>query len=115
LVTPVGEIMRALDDMVRAGKVLYLGISDTPAWIVAYANAIAAQRGWTAFSGLQPEYSLAQRDAERHPGSGARQHLPPARRPPALGRIAVDITNDPWELDHCAYAAGLPDGDGADP
>jgi aryl-alcohol dehydrogenase-like predicted oxidoreductase len=42
--------MRALDDMVQAGKVLYLGISDTPAWVVAYANAIAEQRGWT---GLQ--------------------------------------------------------------
>jgi len=50
--TPVEEIMRALDDMVRAGKVLYLGISDAPAWIVGYANAIAEQRGWTGFSGL---------------------------------------------------------------
>lgn len=63
--TPAEEIMRALDDMVRAGKILYLGISDAPAWIVAYANAIAEQHGWTRFSGLQPEYSLAQRDAER--------------------------------------------------
>lgn len=63
--TPVEEIMRALDDVVRAGKVLYLGVSDTPAWIIAYANALAQQRGWTEFSGLQPEYSLAQRDAER--------------------------------------------------
>jgi len=67
--------MRALDDMVRAGKVLYLGISDTPAWIVAYANAVATERGWTRFSGLQPEYSLVRRDAERE--------LPPMAR--ALG------------------------------
>lgn len=63
--TPVEEIMRALNDVGRAGKVLYLGISDTPAWIVAWANVLAQQRGWTEFSGLQPEYSLAQRDAER--------------------------------------------------
>jgi aryl-alcohol dehydrogenase-like predicted oxidoreductase len=79
--TPVEEIMRALDDVVRAGKVLYLGISDTPAWIIAYANAIAGQRGWTGFSGLQPEYSLAQRDAER-------DLLPMAR--------AFDMTVTPW-------------------
>jgi aryl-alcohol dehydrogenase-like predicted oxidoreductase len=79
--TPVEEIMRALDDMVRAGKILYLGISDTPAWIVAYANAIAAERGWTGFSGLQPEYSLAQRDAER-------DLLPMAR--------AFGMTVTPW-------------------
>jgi aryl-alcohol dehydrogenase-like predicted oxidoreductase len=79
--TPVEEIMRALDDVVRAGKVLYLGISDTPAWIVAYANAIAEQRGWTVFSGLQPEYSLAQRDAER-------DLLPMAR--------AFGMTITPW-------------------
>jgi aryl-alcohol dehydrogenase-like predicted oxidoreductase len=79
--TPVDEIMRALDDVVRAGKVLYLGISDAPAWIVSYANAIARQRGWTEFSGLQPEYNLARRDAER-------DLLPMAR--------AFDMTVTPW-------------------
>jgi aryl-alcohol dehydrogenase-like predicted oxidoreductase len=63
--TPVEEVMRALDDQVRAGKVLSVGVSDTPAWIVAQANTLAALRGWTPFSGLQVEYSLVQRDAER--------------------------------------------------
>jgi aryl-alcohol dehydrogenase-like predicted oxidoreductase len=63
--TPVDEVMRGLDDLVRAGKVLYVGVSDTPAWVVARANTLAELRGWTAFVGLQIEYSLAQRDAER--------------------------------------------------
>ena len=57
--------MRGLDDMVRAGKVLYVGISDTPAWIVAQANTLAQFHGWSPFVGLQIEYSLAQRDPER--------------------------------------------------
>ena len=63
--TPVAELMRALDDLVRVGKVLHLGVSDTPAWIVAQANTLAEQRGWTPFSGLQIEYSLIQRTPER--------------------------------------------------
>ena len=45
--TPIEETMRALDDVVRDGKVLYLGVSDTPAWVVAQANTLAAQHGWT--------------------------------------------------------------------
>jgi len=63
--TPVEELMRALDDVVRAGKVLYVGISDTPAWIVAQANTLAGLRGWTPFAGLQVPYSLIERAAER--------------------------------------------------
>ncbi|MBB6732818.1 aldo/keto reductase [Cohnella zeiphila] len=63
--TPVEEVMRALDDQVRAGKILYIGISDTPAWIVAKANTMAELRGWTPFTGLQVQYSLVQREAER--------------------------------------------------
>jgi aryl-alcohol dehydrogenase-like predicted oxidoreductase len=63
--TPVEEVMRGLDDMVRAGKVLYIGISDTPAWIVAQANTLAQVHGWSPFVGLQIEYSLAQREPER--------------------------------------------------
>ena len=59
------EVMRALDDLVRAGKVLYTGVSDTPAWIVSHAQTIAQLRGWTPFSVLQIEYSLAQRTVER--------------------------------------------------
>ena len=57
--------MRALDDEVRAGRVLYVGVSDTPAWIVSQANTLADWRDWTAFAGLQVPYSLLQRDIER--------------------------------------------------
>lgn len=63
--TPEEEVMRSLDDMVSAGKILYIGISDTPAWIVAKSNTIAEFRGWTQFIGLQIEYSLIQRTPER--------------------------------------------------
>lgn len=63
--TPVEEVMRALDDQVRAGKILYVGVSDTPSWIVSQANTLALLRGWTPFAGLQVEYSLVQRDVER--------------------------------------------------
>jgi len=57
--------MRALDDQVRLGKVLYLGISDTPAWVVAQMQTLATGRGWAPFAGLQIEYSLLQREVER--------------------------------------------------
>ncbi|NJN19657.1 MAG: aldo/keto reductase [Oscillochloris sp.] len=63
--TPIEEILRAFDDLVRAGKILHAGISDTPAWVVAKANAIADLRGWTRFNVLQAEYSLLSRDVER--------------------------------------------------
>jgi aryl-alcohol dehydrogenase-like predicted oxidoreductase len=63
--TPADEVMRALDDVVRAGKALYVGISDTPAWIVSRANLLAELRGWTPFAGIQIEYSLIQRTVER--------------------------------------------------
>ena len=63
--TPVEETMRALDDAVRAGKILYVGISDAPAWVVSRANTLAEWRGWQAFAGLQAPYSLLQRDIER--------------------------------------------------
>ena len=63
--TPIEEVMRALDDQVRAGKVLYVGISDTPAWIIARANTLAEQRGWTPFTAVQAQYSLIERTAER--------------------------------------------------
>jgi aryl-alcohol dehydrogenase-like predicted oxidoreductase len=63
--TPVEETMRALDDMVRAGKVLYVGISDAPAWVVSHANTLADLRGWSRFVGLQVKWSLIDRDVER--------------------------------------------------
>ena len=63
--TPAPEVMRAFDDLVRAGKVLYIGISDAPAWVVAQCNTMAELRGWTQFIGLQIEYSLIERTPER--------------------------------------------------
>jgi aryl-alcohol dehydrogenase-like predicted oxidoreductase len=59
------EILRGLDDLVRQGKVLYLGISDTPAWQVSRMQAIADLRGWSPLIALQVEYSLAERTIER--------------------------------------------------
>ncbi len=63
--TPIEETMAALEDLVRSGKVRYLGVSDTPAWKVAEANVTARFRGWSAFIGLQIEYSLLERTVEQ--------------------------------------------------
>jgi aryl-alcohol dehydrogenase-like predicted oxidoreductase len=81
--TPVDEVMRGLDDLVRAGKVLYVGISDTPAWVVSQANTMADLRGWTPFVALQIEYSLISRTPER-------DLLPMAR--------ALDLAVTPWGI-----------------
>jgi aryl-alcohol dehydrogenase-like predicted oxidoreductase len=81
--TPMEEVMRALDDMVRAGKILYIGVSDTPAWIVSRMNTIAEFRGWTQFIGLQIKYSLLERTVER-------DLLPMARE--------LDIGVTPWAV-----------------
>lgn len=62
--TPVDETMRTLDDLVRHGKVRYLGVSDMPAWKVAQAQTIAHFRGWSPLVALQIEYSLLQRTVE---------------------------------------------------
>jgi aryl-alcohol dehydrogenase-like predicted oxidoreductase len=79
--TPIEEVMRAFDDLVRAGKVLYIGISDAPAWIVAQANTLAQCYGWSPFVALQIEYSLIERAPER-------DLLPMAQ--------AFDIALTPW-------------------
>jgi aryl-alcohol dehydrogenase-like predicted oxidoreductase len=81
--TPVEEVMRALDDLVRAGKVLYVGISDTPAWVVSQANMLADLRGWSRFVAYQGEYSLASRAPER-------DILPMTR--------AMEMTYLPWGI-----------------
>ncbi len=81
--TPVEETMRALDDMVRAGKILYVGISDAPAWFVSRANTLAEIMGWSAFAGMQIPYSLIERTPER-------ELLPMAK--------ALDIAITPWGI-----------------
>jgi len=63
--TPIEETMAALDDLVRAGKVRYVGVSDTPAWKIVEANLTARFRGWSSFVGLQAEYSLLERNIEQ--------------------------------------------------
>ena len=62
--TPVDQVLRGLDDLVASGKVLHVGISDTPAWVVAHGQAIADLRGWNRFNAYQAEYSLMERGAE---------------------------------------------------
>ena len=59
------EVLRGLNDLIQQGKIFYIAISDTPAWIVSRANTIAELRGWNAFIGIQLEYSLLQRTGER--------------------------------------------------
>ena len=59
--TPIEETLRALDDQVRAGKGLYIGISDAPAWVVSRANAVAEGRGWTRFAMIVLLLPMAER------------------------------------------------------
>jgi len=81
--TPVDEVVRALDDLVSAGKVLYVGISDTPAWVVSQAVTLAEQRGLAPFVAVQAPYSLLDRDVER-------ELLPMAR--------SLGLTFTPWGM-----------------
>ncbi len=81
--TPVEEVVRALDDLVSSGKVLYVGISDTPAWVVSQAVTLADLRGWSRFVALQGPYSLADRGVER-------ELLPMAR--------SLDLAFTPWGM-----------------
>lgn len=63
--TPIDEVLRGIDDLIRQGKVNYAAISDTPAWIVSKGNTLAELMGWSQFIALQVEYSLIQRTPER--------------------------------------------------
>lgn len=64
-ITPAQEVMRTLDDLVRSGKVRYIGLSDTPAWYAARAQTLAEWRGYEPICTLQLEYSLVERNIER--------------------------------------------------
>jgi len=63
--TDIEQVMRSLDLLVQQGKVLHIGFSDTPAWVLSRAQTIAEMRGWETISALQMEYSLAERTVER--------------------------------------------------
>jgi aryl-alcohol dehydrogenase-like predicted oxidoreductase len=73
-VTPVEEVLRAVDDLIRAGKVLYFAFSDTPAWVVSYAIAKAEDFGWSRPFAIQIPYSLLDRAVERDMLPMAREH-----------------------------------------
>jgi aryl-alcohol dehydrogenase-like predicted oxidoreductase len=94
--TPVAEVMRGLDDLVRAGKVLYVGVSDWPAWEIAEASTIADLRGWTPFVGLQSRYNLLDRTPERDlvPMAGAFDLAVVAWGPLAEGRLTGKYLDD---------------------
>lgn len=79
-VTPMEEIVRGFDDLVRAGKILYAGLSDFPAWRVARAATIAELRGTVPIAGLQFEHSLVERSSE--------YELLPAGQGLGLGMVA---------------------------
>jgi aryl-alcohol dehydrogenase-like predicted oxidoreductase len=81
--TPVDEVVRALDDLVAAGKVHYVGFSDTPAWVVSQAAMLADLRGWSRVVAVQAPYSLADRDVER-------ELLPMAR--------SLELAFTPWGM-----------------
>lgn len=59
------DVARALDDLVRAGKILYWGLSDTPAWVCSECRTVSDIRGWAPLSAIQFEYSLIERTSER--------------------------------------------------
>jgi len=79
--TSSDELMRSLDDLIRSGKVHYIGISNTPAWVIAQSNTLAELRGWNKFAAVQVEYNLLERTAER-------ELIPMAR--------AFDLAITPW-------------------
>ncbi len=98
--TPIEEVMRGLDDLVRAGKIMYVGLSDTPAWVVSRAHLLAQLRGWAPIVALQAPYSLVRRDVER-------ELLPMAK--------ALDIAVTPWGLLAGGVLSGKYDDDDASP
>src|SRR5712675_2514795 len=105
--TPVEEILRAMDDLVRAGKVLYVGMSDTPAWQISRMQAIADLRGWSPLVALEIEYSLIERTAERdlipmatEMGLGVIPWSP-------LGRGVLTGKYSSRDLDHGGDSAGV--------
>src|SRR4051812_48825726 len=91
--TPIEEFVRALDDQVRLGKGLYVGISDSPAWVAARANAIAELRGWSPFVALQLPYSVSSREPER-------ELLPMAAE--------LGLTVTPWGVLEAGFLTGRP-------
>jgi aryl-alcohol dehydrogenase-like predicted oxidoreductase len=98
--TPMSETVRALDDLVADGKVLAIGVSNTPAWVISAADVLAELRGWSRFCALQVEYSLVGRTAER-------DLLPMA--------YAHDLAVSAWSPLNRGLLAGKPRPEGVQP
>ena len=115
--TPIEEVMSTLNSLIVEGKVHYLGVSDTPSWIVAQANTIATMRGWAPFVVYQGQYSLRMRDMDHdvHPmcsalglgsvpwgviGGGmlTGKHKPGESAAADTKRKVRDVTDKDWEI-----------------
>lgn len=97
-ITPVEEVMDTLDALVRAGKVRYLGLSDTPAWYLARAQTLAEERGLAPITALQLEYSLVERNIER-------EHVPAA--------LELGMAITPWSPLASGFLSGKYTREGA--
>ncbi|GAB3479914.1 aldo/keto reductase [Nocardiopsis coralliicola] len=115
--TPLEETLRALDDAVSAGKILYAGLSDAPAWVAARANTLAEWRGWTPFAGLQVPYNPLVRDIERDvlPMAEDLGLSVAAWRGLARGVLAGRPTDDPVERAVASAVAEAAEEAGATP
>ena len=97
----IEEVLRALDDLVRQGKILHIGLSDTPSWIVSEGQAIAKLRGWTPVSAIQIHYNLVERTSEADMIPMAQHHniTPLAWSPLAGGVLAGKYTMEDLKED----------------
>ena len=95
----IEEVLRALDDLVRQGKILHIGLSDTPSWIVSEGQAIAKLRGWTPISAIQIQYNLVERTSEADLIPMAQHHgiTPLAWSPLAGGVLAGKYSKEDLE------------------
>ena len=95
----IEEVLRALDDLVRQGKILHIGLSDTPSWIVSEGQAIAIMRGWTPISAIQIHYNLVERTSEADMIPMANHHniTPLAWSPLAGGVLAGKYSKEDLE------------------
>lgn len=100
-VTPVDQIARALDDLIRSGKILYAGMSDFPAWRVATAATFAELHGWSSVSAVQLEYSLVEHLSIDLPGCSQN----PFQRRPGVYRARVSVLTTAYNLE---CLAGIP-------
>ena len=97
----IEEVLRALDDLVRQGKILHIGLSDTPSWIVSEGQAIAKMRGWTPISAIQIHYNLVERTSEADMIPMANYHgiTPLAWSPLAGGVLAGKYSKEDLQED----------------